>query len=299
MKVQFTTILVLAVLSIAAGLPAPSPRDISDEVEIVPLEHNPYGDQPIVDTGVIGYGPFSNPFSGLLENLEGMMTRMRQQMDTLLRRIPTIRSNSTEQIPDFPIGVDLPAFGDIDLGKGNTTSVTKVIDGHKVVINETEYKKEDDFGGAFFKVRIIDVRPDSSELTTNTDAEVITTPPSIPDRESIENSIENEIIKNDEARHTDNIETFDEVDNRPFQKFKYSTNLDSEWNNVESIETLEDNSITPNNYPRKPIDLSDDIRVNQILADSGAPINPDAEFIYDIREPQNLRQTGGRFINPR
>lgn len=77
--------------------------------------------------------------------------------------------------------------------------ILQVIDGHKVVINETEYKKEDDFGGAFFKVRIIDVRPDSSELTTNTDAEVITTPPSIPDRESIENSIENEIIKNDEV----------------------------------------------------------------------------------------------------
>ncbi|XP_018574240.1 uncharacterized protein LOC108913215 [Anoplophora glabripennis] len=298
MKVEFTTVLVLAILSIAAGLPATSPRDIKDEVEIVPLEHNPYGDQPIVDTGIIGYGPFSNPFSGLLENLEGIMTRMRQQMDALLKRFPAIRGNSTEDIPDFPIGVGLPAFGDIDLSKGNTTSVTKVIDGHKVVINETEYKKEDDFGGAFFKVRIIDVRPDSSELTTNGDTEVVTTPPSVPDRESIENSIENEIIKSKEARDTDNIETFDEVDNRPFQKFKYSTNLGPEWNDVESIETFEDNSITPHQYPPRPIDLSDDIRVNQILADSGAPINPDAEFIYDIREPQNLRQTD-RFLNPR
>lgn len=54
------------------------------------------------------------------------MTRMRQQMETLLKRFPPIRSNSTEEIPEFPLGVDLPAFGDIDLGKGNTTSVTKV-----------------------------------------------------------------------------------------------------------------------------------------------------------------------------
>lgn len=75
----------------------------------------------------------------------------------------------------------------------------QVIDGHKVVINETEYKKEDDFGGAFFKVRIIDVRPDSSEVTTNGDAEVVTTPPAVPDRESIENSIENEITKSKEV----------------------------------------------------------------------------------------------------
>lgn len=47
-------------------------------------------------------------------------------MQALLNRFPPIRSNSTEEIPDFPIGVDLPAFGGIDLGKGNTTSVTKV-----------------------------------------------------------------------------------------------------------------------------------------------------------------------------
>lgn len=101
-----------------------------------------------------------------------------------------------------------------------------------------------------------------------------------------------------QARHTDNIETFDEIDNNPFQKFKYSTNLQPEWNEIESIEPFEDNSITPNEYRPMPIDLSGDIRVNQILADSGAPLNPDAEFIYDIREPQNVRQTD-RFVNPR
>jgi hypothetical protein len=71
-----------------------------------------------------------------------------------------------------------------------------VIDGHKVVINETEFKKQGDFGGAFFKVRIIDVQPNSSEMTTEENAEPITNPPK--DTESMENSFENEIPKNKE-----------------------------------------------------------------------------------------------------
>lgn len=69
-----------------------------------------------------------------------------------------------------------------------------MIDGHKVVINETEYKQQGEHGGAFFKVRIIDVLPDSSELTTEKNAESITNPPKDP--ESVENSFENEIPKN-------------------------------------------------------------------------------------------------------
>ncbi|KAJ8922624.1 hypothetical protein NQ315_007656 [Exocentrus adspersus] len=284
---------------------APAPRNVAD-VEIVPLErHNPFGDQPIVDTGVIGdYGPFSNPFGGFLESLGGIMARMREQMEALLRNIPVVRGNSTEEIPDFPIGVDLPSFGDIDLGKGNTTSVTKIIDGHKVVINETEYKKEDDFGGAFFKVRIIDVRPESGEATTNSNAEAITSPPAVNrDTESIESSVENEIPRSREVRtnttpeklqaalHFDNIESFDEVDDSPYQKFKYSTDLEAGKVEIDDIKPFEDNSITSEEYHPMPIDLSGDIRVNQIMAQSGAPLNPDAEFIYEIGEPQNVRQT--------
>lgn len=59
-----------------------------------------------------------------------MMTRMRQQMESLFRRLPGQRGNETDgfQIPDGPVGFlpDVNPFGNIDLGKGNTTSVTKV-----------------------------------------------------------------------------------------------------------------------------------------------------------------------------
>ncbi|KAJ8969292.1 hypothetical protein NQ314_001831 [Rhamnusium bicolor] len=176
-----------------------------------------------------------------------------------------------------------------------------VIDGHKVVINETEYKKEDDFGGAFFKVRIIDVKPESGELTTNKDVEEVTTVPvpSVRDRESVENSVENEIFKSREATNFENIETFDEVDSvQPFGKSS-TTNRDAEWSEVMPIEPFEDNALSFDEHIQ-PIDLSDDIRVNQIMADAGAPIDPDAEFIYDIRHPQNQHvKLSENLIKPR
>lgn len=77
-----------------------------------------------------------------------------------------------------------------------------MINGHKVVINETEYKQEDELGGAFFKVRVIDVRPESGESTEKTEGadesastEVQTPEAGNRDVESVENSSENEIPK--------------------------------------------------------------------------------------------------------
>lgn len=50
------------------------------------------------------------------------MARMRQQMDFLFNRFPL--GNSSREEGSFPSGfVGIP---DLDLGKGNTTSVTKV-----------------------------------------------------------------------------------------------------------------------------------------------------------------------------
>jgi hypothetical protein len=186
MKVIWAVVFSLGLLEAAFAHPAP--REGSEEIEFIPLEDQRGG--PIVDTGVVG-GPWFNPFDGLFESLAGMMARMRQQMDYILKRFPP--GNRTLEDSPFP---GFPDIADLDLGKGNTTSVTKVIDGHKVVINETEFKKQGDFGGAFFKVRIIDVQPNSSEMTTEENAEPITNPPK--DTESMENSFENEIPKNKE-----------------------------------------------------------------------------------------------------
>lgn len=45
---------------------------------------------------------------------------MRQQFNQVLSRLPS--RNATDDIPE----IRLPEFGEIDLDKGNTTSVTKV-----------------------------------------------------------------------------------------------------------------------------------------------------------------------------
>nr|AEE62013.1 unknown [Dendroctonus ponderosae] len=175
--------------------------------EITPIEA--YGDQPIIDTGVFdGWeNPFSsNPFGGLFGSLDGIMERMRQQIASIMNRLPIGKASNDTEVLSFPGGFEQPAFpsiSGIDLSKGNTTSITKVIDGHKVVINETEYKNEDDFGGTFFKVRIIDVKSDSSEVTTEKEAEALPENTTQKDREEIANSMENEIFKSREVGSLD------------------------------------------------------------------------------------------------
>ncbi|KAG5878418.1 hypothetical protein JTB14_002501 [Gonioctena quinquepunctata] len=184
MRVTLFLAVLLGIVSTIAALPA---AKVNDDVEIIPSKPNTYGDQPIIDTGVFQEGPFfsSNPFGGLFGNLEGMMTRIKQQIDSAFN----FQIGSIPNIPQFP---------PVDLGKGNTTSVTKVIDGHKVTINETEYKKEDDFGGSFFKVRIVNIAPEE-EVTTEKGSELVGTSTTIPkDTELVEDSRENEISKSNE-----------------------------------------------------------------------------------------------------
>lgn len=72
----------------------------------------------------------------------------------------------------------------------------QIINGHKVVINETEYKTDGENGGTFFKVRVVDVRPEESAETTEANAEVIPSTTDITkDIESVDASVENEIPK--------------------------------------------------------------------------------------------------------
>lgn len=56
--------------------------------------------------------------------------------------------------------------------------------------------------------------------------------------------------------------------------------MNQEWDDLSGIGPVNENSI---NF--QPIDLSRDTYVNEILANSGAPTNPDAELIFDSRRP--------------
>lgn len=182
MGVKIAVISIFSIVACISALPA-RPSD----AELI----NPkYGDQPIVDTGVItsGGGGFFDSSFDIFRNMDSVMRRMREQMNSLLNGFGTSNGTLTDA-GDFT-GFGLPAIPDLDLGKGNTTSVTKVIDGHKVVINETKYSNENANGGAFFKVRVIEVQPEKP------DREPESTTRTIPrDVEPLENSQENEIPK--------------------------------------------------------------------------------------------------------
>lgn len=91
----------------------------------------------------------------------------------------------------------------------------------------------------------------------------------------------------------DNIETFDDADLVP--PFKQVVQRNADWDNLRSVETIEDNSIDV--FPQPIYDLSNDIRVNQLLADSGAKPNPDAE-IFDPRQNSPQPNVGMNYYEP-
>ena len=144
-------VVLLAVVAVAVGAPA---NNAKDEVETIPTSNEgPFGPNVVVDTDAAG--GFSNPFGGLLQGLEGLMSRIRQQFDQVLNRLPN--GGNVSDINAFN------PFGGLDLSKGNTTSVTKVVNGHKVTINETSFNQEDENGKAVVRVRVINVDPASDE----------------------------------------------------------------------------------------------------------------------------------------
>ncbi|XP_050506524.1 uncharacterized protein LOC126884580 isoform X2 [Diabrotica virgifera virgifera] len=296
MRGTLAVIALLGYLCCTTALPATS-KQIDDDIELFSPKET-HVEQPVIDTDAgFGFDGFSNHFSGLFDNFESILTKIKQQMDQLMNSFPVFRTgNSTGDFPDFPnFGGDLPQipqFGDIDLSKGNTTSETKIIDGHKVVINNTQYHKDGENGSAFFQVRVIDVQPTETEDAT---ASANAMP---KDREDVENSIDNEIIKNKEAVYYQPLD-LDELDSgSKFRPTGLSYLVDnSEWDDLNKIESIDDNALNFNgNQPE--FDLSRDTYVNELLAKSGAPVNPDAEIIKPIRVSTQRVQPDAEIIKP-
>ncbi|XP_012218780.1 icarapin-like [Linepithema humile] len=65
---------------------------------------------------------------------------------------------------------NMPDITNIDIPEGaNTTSTTKIIDGHVVTINETTYTSGDETSGTSFRIRIIDVKPQNETIKDDRD----------------------------------------------------------------------------------------------------------------------------------
>lgn len=76
-------------------------------------------------------------------------------------------------------------------------------------------------------------------------------------------------------------------------KEKYAIESNEQSNNDEAIEHFDIDEQNAYGTEPVPIDLSNDIAVNQMLADQGAAVDPDAE-IFDIHEYNMDRQQAER-----
>ncbi|XP_020287766.1 icarapin-like [Pseudomyrmex gracilis] len=98
---------------------------------------------------------------------------------------------------------NMPDVTDIKIPEGaNTTSTTKIINGHVVTINETTYTSGDENGGAAFRIRIIDVKPQNDTMSIGGgggDVESITTKSETTESAETIEEFNNEIPKNTET----------------------------------------------------------------------------------------------------
>ncbi|XP_043512716.1 icarapin-like [Frieseomelitta varia] len=129
----------------------------------------------------------SNLFDGLYSNLQAQMKRLRDQMAGILSHIPEQGVVNWSKIPEG----------------ANTTSTTKVINGHVLTINETTYTDGNDEYSTLIRVRVIDVRPQNDTLLlteSEADPEVTTLPTTVTSKE-------------DRTTPSRSVETVEEFDN--------------------------------------------------------------------------------------
>lgn len=132
------------------------------------------------------FNPFmSNPFDGFLTRMQDFMTRFREQMAGILSRIPDDAVSPWGKIPEG----------------ANTTSTTKIIDGHVVTVNESVFTDGDDSHGMVFRVRVIDIKPQNETVLPTGGEGVDTTTQAAIDGEK------------EETTPTRSIETVEDLDN--------------------------------------------------------------------------------------
>uniref|UniRef100_A0A1L8DPP1 Putative salivary secreted mucin 3 n=1 Tax=Nyssomyia neivai TaxID=330878 RepID=A0A1L8DPP1_9DIPT len=171
MKLITSIFLIVSVTTVyVAAVPARYNPNDDAEVVVVPLEKQDPSQKGDADPGFGGFDgvieedipggfftifrPFSFDFGSIFRNFEESLRNFRTQF--------------ANPWADGPFGGDDGDDGDEP--KGNTTSTVQIIDGHKVIVNETTYVKNTDFGTSIIKHRTVEVQPqddEESEGTTN------------------------------------------------------------------------------------------------------------------------------------
>ncbi|XP_022899848.2 uncharacterized protein [Onthophagus taurus] len=270
-------LIVFAVVSLATlstCFPGPK-KDTDDDVEFIPSarRYNPFGVVD-VEANPSGYDDFDDDFPGLTQGWKDSFSAFMKRVTDLVKNVRTQVAKDLED----------------KLKNGTTTSTVEIINGHKVVKNQTVYEDPH----TYVKSVVFEVLPNSDEApNTGSNPEVDTEAvPKRKDREPLEDSVENEVNALNEAESI-NIETLGDQSVPP-QNFAYKTTDNNNWlelpnKNEKDIELIDSNEIsTPDEINKNnPIDLSSDIRVNDILSAEDYPKNPDAE-IFEASEPVEI-----------
>lgn len=173
-------LLIGAVLAVAYAYPASSESksDPSDDAEfiVVPLEHqrptyyNRYPSSFDSFDGVVDTDDFPHPGQNpvFFPSINPFTWQFSSYLDDLIKRIRDRMAGSWNPFyggGDFAHSgpgvwpIEIPDDDSSEDAKTNTTSTVKIIDGHKVVINDTYYTKKTGYGTSIYKVRVIDVKP--------------------------------------------------------------------------------------------------------------------------------------------
>ncbi|KAG8222054.1 hypothetical protein J437_LFUL000498 [Ladona fulva] len=161
----------------------------ADEVVVVPLEDREK--ESVEDSAEDDYGvgypsPWSNSFGSFFQGMQAMLKQLRNQMQEVLSRMPQEphgAANGTALF--FPSWDSLP---------GNTTSTTKVINGHVVTVNETTYKQGSDGSSAVFHIRVVDIKPNEPGTNIEGNSEEVGSPSEVETHDETTESVEKNIV---------------------------------------------------------------------------------------------------------
>ncbi|XP_026834642.1 uncharacterized protein LOC6543049 isoform X1 [Drosophila erecta] len=165
MKLLFGLLMTVLALSGVFTLPARNDPQDDTEVDKVQPESDFNNFSGVIDTGS-GY-PFLQPHPsslnvGFFDSFDDIFRRLRARLWPVIASDSgedgAARTGAFDDSSDGSIAgslFGLPPINPLDSQKANTTSTIKVVDGHKVEINETVYGDSN----SVFKVRLVNVRP--------------------------------------------------------------------------------------------------------------------------------------------
>ncbi|EDW04159.1 icarapin-like [Drosophila grimshawi] len=153
----------LIVLAVTDVWSLPARNSPQDDAEVIDVPHaRPESGntdfRDFVDTGAVH--PFLQPSPSTFHfpsfSFDDIFRRLRPRFWPILVDSSEAGSgdgDSSDAEPTLGFGLRLPTA--LNTKNGNTTSTVKVVDGHKVEINETTYGDSN----SLFKVRLVNVRP--------------------------------------------------------------------------------------------------------------------------------------------